>query len=159
MNIDFESIEPVSIPGFKGGEGTTVASMYVNMPLGKVMHGHLEPGSSIGMHTHETSSEVVYILDGEGVMHFDGGIEPLAPGTVSYCPQGHTHSMVNTGSGNLEFLAVVPEHVDPQRAFEDGVRARYRLLTEKLIERGLQITTMESCTAGQIASLLTDTEG
>ena len=41
----------------------------------------------------------------------------------------------------------------------DGVRASYRALTERLIERGLTVTTMESCTGGQIASLLTDTEG
>lgn len=39
------------------------------------------------------------------------------------------------------------------------VREHYRSLTEMLIERGLTITTMESITSGQIASLITDTEG
>ena len=39
------------------------------------------------------------------------------------------------------------------------VREKYYLITKKLIEKGLTITTMESCTAGQIASLITDTEG
>lgn len=42
---------------------------------------------------------------------------------------------------------------------EKQVRERYKLLTEKLIEKGLEITTMESATGGQIASLITDTEG
>ncbi|MBQ8161468.1 MAG: CinA family protein [Clostridia bacterium] len=42
---------------------------------------------------------------------------------------------------------------------EQAVRALYRDLTLLLIEQRLQITTMESCTSGQIASLLTDTEG
>lgn len=42
---------------------------------------------------------------------------------------------------------------------EQGVRAKYARLTRLLIERGLTITTMESATAGQIASLITDTEG
>ena len=32
-------------------------------------------------------------------------------------------------------------------------------LTKLLIERGMTITTMESATSGQIASLITDTEG
>ena len=35
----------------------------------------------------------------------------------------------------------------------------YELLTKKLIEKNLTITTMESCTAGLIMSLITDTEG
>ena len=42
---------------------------------------------------------------------------------------------------------------------ESQVRAQYQQLTELLIERGLTITTMESATSGQIASLVTDTEG
>lgn len=39
------------------------------------------------------------------------------------------------------------------------VRRAYEALTRSLIEKGLTITTMESATAGQIASLITDTEG
>lgn len=42
---------------------------------------------------------------------------------------------------------------------EAEVREHYRRLTEKLIQRGMTITTMESATSGQIASLITDTEG
>ena len=42
---------------------------------------------------------------------------------------------------------------------EEVVRANYRRLTLSLIEKGMSITTMESITAGQIASLITDTEG
>lgn len=42
---------------------------------------------------------------------------------------------------------------------EKETRELYREITEVLKEKGLQITTMESCTSGQIASLITDTEG
>lgn len=42
---------------------------------------------------------------------------------------------------------------------EERVRACYRQLTRQLMERGLRISTMESATAGLIASLLSDTEG
>ena len=42
---------------------------------------------------------------------------------------------------------------------EQAVRDKYRQITCKLIEKHLSITTMESCTAGLLASLLTDTEG
>ncbi len=42
---------------------------------------------------------------------------------------------------------------------EEAVRGKYDNLVKHLIERNISITTMESCTAGQIASLLTDTSG
>ncbi|MBQ4283754.1 MAG: CinA family protein [Lachnospira sp.] len=42
---------------------------------------------------------------------------------------------------------------------EQNIRQAYRKLTLALIEKKLTITTMESATSGQIASLITDTEG
>lgn len=42
---------------------------------------------------------------------------------------------------------------------ERQIRAEYARLTRALISRGMSITTMESATGGQIASLITDTEG
>lgn len=47
----------------------------------------------------------------------------------------------------------------PGQIDEASVCRKYRQLTLDLIERGLTITTMESCTSGQVASLITDTEG
>ncbi len=42
---------------------------------------------------------------------------------------------------------------------ETSVREDYRKLTKLLIKKNMTITTMESATSGQIASLITDTEG
>lgn len=42
---------------------------------------------------------------------------------------------------------------------EISIREDYRALTKYLVEKKKTITTMESCTSGQIASLITDTEG
>ena len=42
---------------------------------------------------------------------------------------------------------------------EKKVRDKFRHITKTLIEKKLTITTMESCTSGLVASLLTDTEG
>ena len=36
---------------------------------------------------------------------------------------------------------------------------KYEKLTETLIKRGVSVTTMESCTGGVVAALITDTEG
>ena len=74
------------------------------------MRGKLEPGSSIGLHTHEGSSETIYILSGTGKVLYDGEYEPLSAGSCHYCPQGHAHSLMNDSDGDLIFLAVVPEH-------------------------------------------------
>ncbi len=42
---------------------------------------------------------------------------------------------------------------------EQEIRKNYEKLTKLLIEKKLTITTMESCTSGLLASLITDTEG
>lgn len=42
---------------------------------------------------------------------------------------------------------------------EQNIRNKYKEFTKLLIQKNLTITTMESATSGQIASLITDTEG
>ncbi len=46
-----------------------------------------------------------------------------------------------------------------KRVDEAVVHEKYRRLTELLIDKRVTITTMESCTGGLVASLITDTEG
>ena len=46
-----------------------------------------------------------------------------------------------------------------KKYIESEIRSHYQNLTKFLIERQLTITTMESATSGQLASLITDTEG
>lgn len=107
MNIDLDSVKLSVMPQFKGGVGNTVAHIFDDGAV-KVLKGHLEPGASIGLHAHEGSCEVVFITGGHGHMLYDGGVEDLAPGTCSYCPEGHEHSMVNDGDEDLSFLSVIP---------------------------------------------------
>ena len=107
MLIDFEHMEETVIPNFLGGEGSVRAKMRVD-ELGKILHGVLEPGSTIGLHTHETSSEIIYILSGQGKVLYDGAYEALSAGSCHYCPKGHSHSLINDSGALLEFFAVVP---------------------------------------------------
>lgn len=107
MLIDFSSMETEIIPRFMGGEGEIHAQMRVD-ERNRILHGILPPGSSIGYHTHETSSEIIYILAGTGRVLYDGGDEPLSAGSCHYCPKGHAHSLINDGGELLEFFAVVP---------------------------------------------------
>ena len=107
MLIDFNAMEEQVIPRFQGGEGEFLAKMRVD-ELGKILRGRLEPGSSIGLHTHDTSSEIIYILAGKGKVLYDGEYEPLSAGSCHYCPKGHSHSLINDSDALLEFFAVVP---------------------------------------------------
>ena len=109
MLIEFDKMETTVIPHMRGGEKEVSAKMYTDS-LGKIMRGHLIPGATIGMHTHDTSSEIIYILSGKGKILYDDGCEPLEAGSCHYCPKGHAHSLINDAEeGDLCFLAVIPE--------------------------------------------------
>ena len=110
MKLQFDAIPVTELPNFQGGEGVFRVNMYTD-ELGKIIRGRLAPGTSIGMHTHEDSSETVYVLSGAGKAICDGREERLGPGDCHYCPQGHSHSIINdSAAGDLVFVAVVPVH-------------------------------------------------
>ena len=95
------------------------------------------------------------------------------------CPYCEEQQMVSQGKLKTEKQGnvVEEEHVDIQQEVqqvesnkaikakkakkysEKEIRKDYAKLTKLLIEWNMSITTMESATAGQIASLITDTEG
>lgn len=117
MKLDFTSIPAQRIDGFKGGSGLFEPRMFTD-ENNKIMLASLAPGANIGMHTHDGSSEIVYILEGRAVMVCDGVRETLRSGSVSYCPMGHSHSLRNESDAPLKFLAVVPEHREGMTAPE-----------------------------------------
>ena len=108
MKIDFDAIPEERLEHFKGGEGCLVAKRYIDDTI-TILNGYLEKGSSIGMHGHTGSSETVYIFKGVGKMVTPEGEEPMTAGCVSYCPDGKTHSLVNTGDEPLYFMGVIPK--------------------------------------------------
>ncbi len=107
MIIDFNTMESSVIPNFKGGEKELTAKMFWD-GTNRILHGVLAPGASIGEHTHENNSEILFLLKGEGTIIQDGAPSPLLPGQCTYCAKGHSHSLKNTGNTDLEFYAVVP---------------------------------------------------
>ena len=111
MILDFNQMEETIIQNFKGGEKQIAAKMYVD-EKNRIMKSRLIPGATVGLHTHEGSSEIIYILSGKGRILYDDGCEPLEAGSCHYCPKGHAHSLINDspeGGEDLRFFAVVPE--------------------------------------------------
>ncbi|MGN0612888.1 MAG: cupin domain-containing protein [Porcipelethomonas sp.] len=109
MIIEFEKIEETVIPNFKGGEKEFSAKIYAD-ENNRIMRGRLQPGASIGMHTHDINSEIIFIISGNGKVLIDDGEERLPAGSCHYCPMGHSHSLINDGNDTLEFYCVVPQH-------------------------------------------------
>lgn len=95
MLIEFDKIETAVIPHMRGGEKTVSAQMFTDS-MGKIMRGRLIPGASIGLHTHETSSEVIYVLSGSGKVLCGGGYEPLTAGASITVLRGRNIALSTT---------------------------------------------------------------
>lgn len=106
MILDFDAIEEQVLPNFKGGEEQFKTHMYTDGAC-KIMRASLEPGATIGVHTHETDCEIIFMLKGTGVVLYDDGKEALPAGCCHYCPKGHSHSLRNESDEAIEFYAVV----------------------------------------------------
>lgn len=78
--------------------------------LNKIMYGRLDVGCTIGYHTHEANSEVIYITRGVARCFYDNGEERLTAGQCHYCPRGHAHALQNASlTEPLEYFAVVTQ--------------------------------------------------
>lgn len=67
----------------------------------------LPPGTSIGVHTHRKESETYYFLAGTGTYSDNGALRTVAPGDVTFTPDGNSHGIENTGTENLVFIALI----------------------------------------------------
>ena len=109
MLIRFDELARTVVPHMKGGEGEAQLQSVTDAD-NKIMRSVLTPGASIGLHTHETSSEIMYFLSGTGKVLCDGVWERVTPGTCHYCHRGSSHTLINDGTEDLVTFAVVPEH-------------------------------------------------
>ncbi len=108
MILDFETIPEQELVHFYGGEKTYYARIS-NDGKNKIMRGRLIPGASIGLHTHETTSETIFYISGSGTAICDGTPERVYAGICHHCPKGSAHTVINDGDEDLVFYAVVPE--------------------------------------------------
>lgn len=74
----------------------------------------VEPGGTTFLHRLATS-EVYYLLEGEGEMHIDGERRRVRAGQAVYIPPQATQQISNTGEGELVFVCIV----DPAWRKED----------------------------------------
>ena len=108
MRIDFNDIKEITIPGMNNGTGMMTAKLFMDTD-GKIIPCRIHPGGSIGVHKHETSDDINYIISGEGKAVCDGQEEMLTVGCCHVCKKGSSHSIENTGDEDLVLLTVVVE--------------------------------------------------
>ena len=116
MIIKLDEIALSHMAEFKGGKKEFAANMFFD-GTNRIFKGYLVPGASIGVHTHEDSCEVIFILSGNGCLYEKGPEDAEATckdvqaGDCLYCPKGHTHSLMNHEAAveDLVFYAVVPQ--------------------------------------------------
>ena len=72
---------------------------FFNVPPGK---------AAFPCHTHSGNEEMIYIIDGEGVLRFGKEEIAVTAGNVIACPPGgdYAHQLINTGQGELHYLVV-----------------------------------------------------
>jgi mannose-6-phosphate isomerase-like protein (cupin superfamily) len=80
-------------------------------------YGIIAPGRA-PEHSH-VYDEVIYVLEGEGMLHIDEAHEPVSKGTCIHLPPLLEHSLENTGDSPMRIVAVFHPAGDPaSRAYE-----------------------------------------
>ncbi len=67
----------------------------------------LEPGCSIGYHTHDTDAELFYILTGTAEYNDNGTMRTVSAGDVTICATGEGHGIANRSGETVELVAVI----------------------------------------------------
>ena len=80
-------------------------------------YGVIAPGRAPD-HSH-VYDEVIYVLEGEGVLHGDGVDKPVSAGSCIHLPPLFVHSLENSGDTPMRIVAVFHPAGDPaSRAYE-----------------------------------------
>ncbi|MBI4916554.1 MAG: cupin domain-containing protein [Acidobacteria bacterium] len=105
--------------GIRGGAGRAEAREYLRAgDLGGVLGMSvitLEPGATIGEHTHPATEELYFVLAGAGTGVLDSEHFPVGPGDAYVVRAGHSHGLAADPDRPLRFLAVLtrPDGGDP----------------------------------------------
>ena len=102
-----------------GGEGTKIRQIFqphntLNGIRYSISHSELKPGKKSKLHKMKTS-EVYYILEGEGNLQIDDAIFKVLKDHAIYIPPHSKQFIENTGKNELKFLCIV----DPAWKLED----------------------------------------
>lgn len=67
----------------------------------------LAPTHELGYHEHHGETETYYFLKGSGVYDDNGKKIQVESGDVVFCKDGDGHGLTNTGTEDIEFVALI----------------------------------------------------
>lgn len=70
----------------------------------------LEPGGSIGSHSHDTEDEIYIVLSGKGRIQEKGEWRDIHTGDAILTGKGGSHEVENTGTEPLVIAAVIAQY-------------------------------------------------
>ena len=113
MVINLNEVTAESSECVRGGVGTAHAhkllDLYPSSALKSVGVVRLEPGASIGKHSHSGDEDFYFCISGTGMVVDNGREIPFTPGTLQITRSGETQELINTGKSELVFLGALIE--------------------------------------------------
>ncbi len=111
MITNVHSIAPEIAENVRGGHGTVFAHKLLDLYPGSAVKSvgivRLEPGASVGHHSHHGDEDFYYCISGTGVV-LDNGVEhAFTPGTLQIARDGEDQAICNTGETELIFLGAL----------------------------------------------------
>ncbi len=67
----------------------------------------LAPGSSVGWHVHTGEQEICHFISGLGIVREANGVTRVGPGDTNIVRDGEGHEVLNTGSEDLVYTALI----------------------------------------------------
>ena len=110
------TVIPEIAESVRGGSGTVYAHKLVDLFPGSAIKSigvvRLEPGASVGDHSHHGEEDFYYCISGHGIV-VDNGVEhPFTPGTLQITRDGETQAIRNTGETELVFLGALVANLE-----------------------------------------------
>lgn len=111
MVTNVHQIIPEIAEGVRGGSGMVSAHKLLDRFPGSAIKSvglvRLEPGASVGEHSHDGDEDFYYCIAGTGIV-VDNGVEhPFTPGTLQITRHGESQAIKNTGETELVFLGAL----------------------------------------------------
>jgi mannose-6-phosphate isomerase-like protein (cupin superfamily) len=111
MIKNLHEVIPEVAENVRGGNGSVSAHKLLDLFPGSAIKSvgivRLEPGGSIGEHSHQDEEDFYYCISGRGVVVDNGQEYPFTPGTLQITRSGESQAIRNTGETELVFLGAL----------------------------------------------------
>ncbi|MEM8867341.1 MAG: cupin domain-containing protein [Verrucomicrobiota bacterium] len=122
MIVNAHNVEAEMAERVRDGIGKVYAHKLVDFFPGSAIKSvglvRLEPGASVGPHSHHGEEDFYFCISGNGVVEDNGEEKPFLPGTLQLTRHGETQAIRNTGETELVFLGALIENL-PTEANKD----------------------------------------